>query len=789
MKRPFLLILVAALVACGTRQEDKYLSFLYSYMPLPDSVDHPREYWAEHVRVSLEARRTMPWGKRVPEREWRHFVLPARVNNEDLDTARVAFYHLLRERVSGLSMHDAVLEVNHWCHEHVTYQPADSRTSSPLATMRSTIGRCGEESTFCVAALRAVGIPARQVYTPRWAHTDDNHAWVEAWVDGQWHFLGACEPEAVLDKGWFNQPASRGMMMHTKVFGRYDGPEEVVSRNACYTEINVTHNYAPVARLAVRVTDREGQPVEDATVQFRLYNEGEFYALASQQTDAQGRASMSFGLGSLLVWAHRDGRFGFCHASVGKDEEVTVRLAERSEFSEYSDTLFDFDLVPPDGHDNLPPVTDAEEALNRQRLAYEDSLRQAYADTAFYQGDDDARLVGARANWRTIERFLTVYPDAEQVLGSLSQKDLRDVRYDVLADFAASGAPVRVANELLTPWFTPLNAQFSGMEVADVLRWVADSIRVDDSRNPQSLCMSPEGVLRHRITDAHSRDIFLVCALRAAGHKAWIDRVAGGVMAEGRSVAEYAAETDTAAAAPQTGTLVLDASESAVRLAYYTNFTLSRLTDEGSLQLLNYGSFEPFTKGVAVPAGRYLLVSGQRLASGGVLSRMRFFSVAEGETTVVPLIVRQDEERVQVIGSFDSESRYLPWGEQSVRSLLSETGRGYFVVGLLRPGHEPSNHALCDLAAASAELEEWGRPIVLIAPRGTDIDAMLSGLECKGRLPSTMRFGTDETEQLFAGSQTLPRIMIADTFNRVVFRSEGYTIGLGQKLAAVAAKL
>ena len=31
-------VLVAALVACGTRQEDKYLSFLYSYMPLPDSV-------------------------------------------------------------------------------------------------------------------------------------------------------------------------------------------------------------------------------------------------------------------------------------------------------------------------------------------------------------------------------------------------------------------------------------------------------------------------------------------------------------------------------------------------------------------------------------------------------------------------------------------------------------------------------------------------------------------------------------------------------------------------------
>lgn len=59
----------------------------------------------------------------------------------------------------------------------------------------------GEESTFLVAALRSVGIPARQVYTPRWAHTDDNHAWVEAWADGKWYFLGACEPEPVLISG------------------------------------------------------------------------------------------------------------------------------------------------------------------------------------------------------------------------------------------------------------------------------------------------------------------------------------------------------------------------------------------------------------------------------------------------------------------------------------------------------------------------------------------------------------------------------------------------------------
>ncbi len=89
-----------------------------------------------------------------------------------------------------------------------------------------------------------MGIPARQVYTPRWAHTDDNHAWVEIWVDGQWHFVGACEPEPELDRGWFASPAKRAMMTRTFVFGKYNGPEEKLNQTRFFTEINLMPNYA-----------------------------------------------------------------------------------------------------------------------------------------------------------------------------------------------------------------------------------------------------------------------------------------------------------------------------------------------------------------------------------------------------------------------------------------------------------------------------------------------------------------------------------------------------------------
>ena len=130
------------------------LAFLYTYMSVPDAEDYTPEYYAAQTESALRARCEMPWGKQIPEREWRHFVLPVRVNNERLDTFRTAMYEILKRRVAGMTMREAVLETNHWCHEHVTYKPSDARTSSPLASMRTATGRCGEESTFTVAALR-----------------------------------------------------------------------------------------------------------------------------------------------------------------------------------------------------------------------------------------------------------------------------------------------------------------------------------------------------------------------------------------------------------------------------------------------------------------------------------------------------------------------------------------------------------------------------------------------------------------------------------------------------------
>ena len=808
-----------------TEQESDALAFLYAYMPVGDITDYSGDFYLENVRSSLATRGETAWGRTVPDDIFRHFVLPVRVNNENLDRSRIVFHDELMPRLKGLSMYDAVLEVNHWCHEKANYQPSDARTSSPLATVSTAYGRCGEESTFLVAALRSVGIPARQVYTPRWAHTDDNHAWVEAWVDGRWHFLGACEPEPVLDLGWFNAPASRGMLMHTKVTGRYEGPEDVMRTTANYTEINVIDNYAQNERAAVAVVDGSGNPVEGARVEFKLYNYAEFYTVSAQTTGKDGKASLSAGLGDMVVLAVKDGRFGLKKVSFGKDKEIVLALEHRigEEFS------FPIDIVPPSESANIPEVTAEQRAENDRRFNLEDSIRNAYIATfpnnsviaefagadGYEYGDVEYFVKASRGNYRQIMSFLSEAAGkgkrgrALQLLSTLSEKDLRDAQKAVLDDHlyntpddadAATVLAPRIADEMLTPYRLFLQKAFGGdaaafrADPARLVEWCRENIESCDELCTVGTTISPEGVLRSLRADRLSRDIFFVAAARSLGISARIDRVTGDVLYR-KDGKEIAADFDGGSNEEiRTGSLKLDYAP-IQRLddpEYFRHFTLSKF-DGQSFCLLNYPDFEKwsnlFRHPSAIASGYYMMVSGTRLASGKVLAKVSFFTVADDALTNAALVMRDDREDIRVIGSFNSESKFTDAVSGKETSVLLTTGRGYFAVGVLAVGQEPTDHALKDIAAKAAELEKWGRKIILLFPDKESFDKYMSA-PVSG-LPGNVVFGIDNggsirnqilSEMKLPAATQMPVFIVADTFNRVVFESHGYTIGLGEQL-------
>lgn len=786
-----------------TTEEFEALEFLYAYMPLADLTDYSTGYYLQNVRASFTARNEMGWN--VPEREFRHFVLPIRANNENLDTSRVVFYRELKPRIEGMSMQDAILEVNHWCHEKLTYKPSDARTLSPLSSVVSSLGRCGEESTFTVAALRAVGIPARQVYTPRWAHTDDNHAWVEAWADGKWYFLGACEPEPVLDLGWFNSPASRGLLMHTRVFGSYDGPEEKVMIGPNFTEINLIDNYAKTARVDFTVVDENGSPVDSALVDFKIYNYAEFYPALSKYTDAKGRTFLTAGMGDMMAWASKNGRYGYSKVSFGKDTEVTITISDQHTFDPQS-----MMIVPPPETANIPDVTPEQRAENDRRFAREDSIRKAYMAT-FVQpdGTEKGRLLALSAgNHRVIAKFLEDHPDerALALLKSLSNKDLIDVTREILDDSYNAPEAIlcpRVENEFLSAYKSFFARSFgTGLQKEELLRpanlikWVNDSITMLRDPKAWSIPMSPAGVYQARMADARSRNIFFVALARTLGLDARKDPVTGKIQyKDAGQWVDVDFEASSQVVAP-TGTLVLNYEPTAILANpyYYSHFTISKI-ENGRTRLLTFDEGQVdmgggvswaniFKKGTSLDVGDYVLVSGNRLSDGSVPVTMRQFSVREGETTTLDLRITISEDKLSVIGSFDAETRYCMEPDAEPVSVLSTTGRGFYVIGFLTPRQEPSVHAINDLIAAKSGLEAWGRPILLL----TTAEGLGWLKEYSASLPSNIHLGIIP-DGLDLKGRRMPYFLLADTFNRVFFTTEGYTIGLGDQLVTAIAKL
>lgn len=827
-----------------TPQEREALTFMYAYMPIGDITDYSGDFYLKNIRSSFLAQQEMPWGDSIPEDIFRHFVLPVRINNENLDDSRMVFFDELKDRVKGLSLYDAVLEVNHWCHEKVIYTPSDGRTSSPLASVKTAYGRCGEESTFTVAALRSVGIPARQVYTPRWAHTDDNHAWVEAWVGGKWYFFGACEPEPVLNLGWFNGPAYRGMLMHTKVFGKYNGPEDVMERTDGYTEINVIDNYAPSAKAVITVTDEKGKPVQDALVEFKIYNYAEFNSVARKKTDAQGKCSLSAGKGDMLVWASKGGKFGYSKVSFGKDGEVNIALNKKPGDVE----TIALDIVPPVDGSIPAEVTPEQKETNAKRLLEEDAIRNKYVAT-FYTvekaealakelGIDPMKtedfMIGSRGNWMEIEKFLRETPaekrpQAMALLGVVSAKDLRDTPASVFADHLNNTPATqsewfneyilnpRVANEFLTPYksFFAANIE-SGLakqSVADpkaLVDWVKNNISINNALNAQRIPIMPMGVWKSRIADDGSRNIFFVAVARSLGIPARIEPVARKVQYFKDNAwvdVDFEAATQTTA---KQGKVV--ASYQPIKALqdpkYYSHFTIAKVLPAGTLQTLNFergGNVDMglgdtwsglLKKPLAMDEGNYMLVTGTRMANGSVLAEIEFFNVEADKTTPIKLEMRESKDEIQVIGNFNSENKFKRTDNGEETSLLATTGRGYYIVALLGSRQEPTNHAMRDIAAVKKELEDWGRGIVLLFPD----EKGYKNFDPKefGDLPGTITYGLDidgaiqkemATAMKLQNANTLPIFLIADTFNRVVFVSQGYTIGLGEQLMKVIHKL
>ncbi len=814
-------------------EQKEALEFLYAFMPLSDLAMHNGNYVLSQVNTALEVREFFPWGKSIPEEIFRHFVLPYRINNEYTDTSRQVFYKEIKDRIKGLSMYEAALEVNHWCHEKVTYKASDDRTSGPLTTVRNALGRCGEESTFTVAALRSVCLPARQVYTPRWAHTDDNHAWVEVWVDGKWYFLGACEPEPELNMGWFAAPVKRAMMTHTVVFGQYQGSEEKLQLDDKFTRVNLLANYASTRSIPVKVVKNDGKPAINVKVEYMLYNYAEFYPIATKYSDRKGICSAISGYGDLMVWASHNGFYGYKKVSGNSTDTIIVTLTPPN----YKSFVEQYDLVPPVTQ-SIPAADANKAALNNQRLQNEDLIRNKYISSfidstsftnlatkkGFQYNQIATSLKNSRGNWREIYTFINSLDlkdttDGFTILRNISEKDTHDALTSTLNDHlkSLSTFPVidntiskenieknivslRIGREFITPWRSFLKKSFSKKDIeafrkdpTTLVKWISQTIKIDTLSNYYNVPLSPEGVFEMKVADRYSRDIFFVASCRSFGIPARIESATRKPQyLQNNKWVDVLFEKQAAVELPK-GEVILtnQSSDKNFIPQYYTHFTIARF-DKGQFTTLDYESdqkLKTFPCKLNLETGYYRLMTGNRLNDGSVKCRIEYFTVEKDKKLEIPIIVLPIETQTGVLGKADLDAGFNSLDGKSEFILKSYLGKTGLVVAVIDPDKEPTKHLMEDIQLVKSGFEQWDGQILFVVAK----DKLSKGFNPSfyKNIPKISTYGYDPTGDvtdaidLMCGENPgpqYPQVSIINANGEIIFYSEGYSIGMGETI-------
>ncbi len=817
-----------------TREESEALKFLYAYMPLSDLADYSGQFFLDQVRWAFQAREAFAWTKSIPGDIYRHFVLVPRINNENMDTARGVFFKELLPRVKNLSMKAAILEVNHWCHEKVIYKGTDSRTSAPLSTVQTAYGRCGEESTFTVTALRAVGIPARQCYTPRWAHTDDNHAWVEVWAEGRWYFLGACEPEYDLNLAWFTGPAYRAMLVGTNVYGDYRGPEEVLFRNEYYTRINLIANYAPVKTFFVQVVDERGQACDSAEVEFCIYNYAEFYPVARKYTGKDGFSQLTTGLGDMMVWVNNGTKFGYQLVTVEQTDTVTIRMDKTVADLK----TLDLDITPPVER----PVKNADQPAlqeeNQRRLLQEDAIRNAYvatfADSLYavrlaadcgMQSDSVWTLINkSEGNWRQIERVLrSVTPVtkafAMPMLYALAEKDLRDVPAEYLLEHLQEGAKLRqqgtdisfndfilyvmnprIALELIRPYRRDIQSALGAdwaraKSVNDLVQWINTNITVNRVANYYNVAMTPAGTFGLRVANPHSRDLVFVALCRTYGFPARIEMATQKpqYLSQGVWTDVYFEKPQLTSAPRGTVRLINGSDDPNFKPVYYTHYTLQIFRD-GKFHTLDYeGSpeVETLPAELQLEAGRYMLMTGSRRHDGSVLSRMEFFDLAANAVQEVVIRLRHNPVEHKVLAVLDpGMTAEAVNGDKDAMRLVPRDKKAQLVMWM-EPDKEPTRHVIAEILQLKESYDKTALPLLMLLNEKTQTAFDIN--KYKG-MPQKTSYGLDKGSVHLKALETasgkslagnLPVIAVVNGKGEVVYLNAGYSIGTGEQVLKV----
>lgn len=776
--------------------------YLYITMPYSDFGNYTFETFLDFAEHGVWLWKNREVVRELPETVFLNYVLAHRVNEEEVAPCRSLFCEKIGGRVNGMSLKEAALEVNFWCAEEATYHTTDDRTLSALTVYRRGNGRCGEESVFAVNALRSVGIPARQVYAPRWSHCDDNHAWVEIWCDGEWYFLGACEPEMVLDKGWFTNASSRAMMIHSRFFDEEGAEGDIISRNGMVTEINELRRYAYVKDITVNVTDEKGQPVSGAKVAFEVLNYSEYFPVAEKITDENGQVKLTTGLGSAHVFVSldKDGLLiGETFMDVKKEDSCNVVLKAVK-----ADNIWkSMDMTAPlDAPVNTNMPTPEQKEIGNKRFAKANAMREEKTRN-WVNPECDAFLYKTVTDMEDSLGF----PFREAMLEVLSEKDRTDCVSEVLEEHLDYSMPYwdsvsqktfisyimnpRVGNEILRPYRKAILERFSPEE-QDAMRknpveiWnTVDKMIVSrPERERASVITTPAGCLKTGIGSFLSKKILFVAIARTLGIPARLNP-------NDRSM-EYMNMDDefvSVLAKTEKNSRVILKETDGTEWKYFLNWSIARLEDGKYTSLtLDDDIFENRAAELKLEAGNYRIITSNRLPNGNIFANQYEFEIGAEETLEIELLLRQAnlEDMLENI-SINEFTLKKEDGSSVNFSDLSRDGKHIFA--FLEEEKEPTEHILNEMMEQQEAFKKYASRIIFVV-RSKEALATPTLAKALGILGDKVQIYYDDFSEIintlgrrmYVDPEKLPLIIVTSGELNGIYATSGYNVGTGDML-------
>lgn len=826
--------------------EEILMKFLYGTMPFVDASDYEPELFYAYVKHSLYLKENSPYTRNVSEEMFLNYVLYYRVNNEDIVNCRPWLYEKVKERIKGYSQEDAIKELNYWCAENVTYAASDERTLNPIAVYKSITARCGEESTFFVSVLRSVGIPARQVYTPRWAHCDDNHAWVEAWDGETWRFLGACEPEEVLDKGWFTNASSRAMLIHTRVFSDYVGEDsmkknEITGRDGAVIFYNDTSVYAKTTVLTVHVERENGTKAVNCRIQFELMNMAEFYPISTQYTDEEGRVSLELGEGTVQIFCSLHDEIGSVLVNTEDRKEVTIRLKNEKVFVEEEaekEWQF-FDLIAPLDYPMHPSQLTAEQKdRGRVKKQKADQIRDKKKKNFYqkekakkYEGNETATTIlkNAYGNFDEIYDFLEKDSNPYRLflLQTLEVKDNRDVKSEVLEEHLQESLLVketafaylekmgeeqeqlflqyvmnpRIRHEMIRPyrkeiskWFTKEEKQRFLKEPSQIWEYVSQHVVTTEERNYETVVTSPVGALMTGQGSELSKKTLFVAICRTLGIPARINPIHGNIE-YWKDSGFIKANSDNKKKEEKLIDVIFNYEGETVP-AYFVNWTIGKLEKkkEGSaFETLDYTktSFETKKIKLQLPKGYYRLNTTMRIPNGNQMIAVKYFVITGEETKRVSSFLIRQPKTKDMLEDLKLESFSLKNGRNEDVLWEQIAKDKVALLAFLEVGMEPTEHVLNELKGKAEEIKEKDFTIVFVLKDKKDIENQTLKSLLK-ELPQIQIYYDNFKElsemiarRMYTDPEKLPLLVVTTDGYHGRYACSGYNVGTVELLCNI----